>query len=179
LATGLLILCTGPFTKRIEEFQDLKKEYTGAFYIGKTTPCYDLEKEPDMDYPVDHITEDMLLTVSKTFIGEIDQVPPIFSAVKLDGKPLYIYARKDQEVTIKSKKINIYEFELTKIEMPLVEFRVVCSKGTYIRSLARDFGEALGSGAYLSKLCRTRIGDFRLEDAMTLAELNQEINNPQ
>jgi len=177
LATGLLILCTGRFTKRIDEFQDLDKEYTGTFYIGKTTPCYDLEKEPDQDYPTEHITESLLHEVAGTFLGEQDQVPPMFSAIKLDGKPLYIYARKDQEVVLKSRQVRIDVFELTKIALPLVEFRVVCGKGTYIRSLARDFGLALGSGAYIHALCRTRIGEYRLEDAISLDQLAADIKN--
>jgi tRNA pseudouridine55 synthase len=177
LASGLLILCTGPFTKRIDEFQDLEKEYTGTFYIGKTTPCYDLEKEPDTDYPTDHITSEMITNAAASFVGFQEQYPPIYSAVKLDGKPLYKYARKGHEVEIKAKQITIHEFELTRIEMPEIDFRIVCSKGTYIRALARDFGEALGSGAYLSKLCRTRIGQYRLEDAITLKMLEEDIKN--
>lgn len=177
LATGLLILCTGRFTKRIDEFQDLDKEYTGTFYIGKTTPCHDLEKAPDQDYPVDHITEEQLLAATKTFLGEQEQVPPIFSAVKFQGKPLYIYARKEQEVMIKSRQVRIDEFELTRIALPFVDFRVVCGKGTYIRSLARDFGFAIGSGAYLHALCRTRIGEYRLENAISLEQFAADIKN--
>jgi tRNA pseudouridine55 synthase len=177
LATGLLILCTGRFTKRIDEFQDLDKEYTGTFYIGKTTPCYDLEKEPDQDYPVDHITDEILVAAAKTFLGEQAQIPPMFSAIKLDGKPLYIYARKDQEVVLKSRQVRIDIFELTRIALPLVDFRVVCGKGTYIRSLARDFGEAVGSGAYIHSLCRTRIGDYCVENAVSLEQLAADIKN--
>jgi len=172
---GLLIWCTDHFTKRIHEFKDLEKEYTGTFFIGKTNHCYDLEKEPDTDYPTEHITTEMIRNTAASFVGPQEQYPPIYSAVKLDGKPLYTYARKGHEVEIKVKQITIHEFELTRIEMPEVDFRIVCSKGTYIRALARDLGEAMGSGAYLAKLCRTRIGQYRLEDAITLKELEEDI----
>lgn len=176
LATGLLILCTGKFTKRISEFQDMQKEYTGTFSFGATTPCFDLEKPVDAYFPMDHITEDLLLSTSRQFIGEQDQVPPIFSAVKVEGKRAYELARKGEEAVIQAKRICIYEFELTRIHLPEVDFRVTCSKGTYIRSLARDFGKALQSGAHLSALCRTRIGEFRLEQAIQLEQ--QAGNNP-
>ncbi len=164
LATGLLIVCTGKFTKRIEEFQAQEKEYTGTFVLGATTPCYDMEKPVDREFPTDHISENSILETAKSFVGEQLQVPPIFSAVKIEGKRAYDYARQSQEVELKAKPIVIREFEITRIEMPYVDFRIVCSKGTYIRSIARDFGEALQSGAYLSALRRTRIGNFWVKD---------------
>ena len=165
LATGLLIICTGKFTKRIEEFQAQEKEYTGTFILGATTPCYDLEKPVDRTFPTEHITEQMILETAKTFVGEQMQVPPIFSAVKIDGKRAYDYARQEQEVEIKAKPILIKKFEITRIKMPEVDFKIICSKGTYIRSIARDFGEKLQSGAYLSALRRTKIGNFLVENS--------------
>ncbi|MHC1706457.1 MAG: tRNA pseudouridine(55) synthase TruB [Bacteroidales bacterium] len=170
LATGLLIICTGKFTKRIEEFQNFEKEYTGTFYVGKTTPSYDLEKQPDTDYPTSHISPEMLTKAVDHFTGIQQQIPPVFSAVKVDGKRLFSYARSNKDVIIKSREITIHHFELTRVEIPLVDFKVVCSKGTYIRSLARDFGEFLNSGAYLQNLCRTRIGDFSLSTAYSLED---------
>lgn len=172
LATGLLIICIGKFTKRIEEFQAKEKEYTGVFRLGATTPCFDLEKPIDNEYPYLHITNDDILRVANSFIGEIDQTPPIFSAVKVEGKRAYELARENQEVELKSKKIIISEFEVKNINLPDVEFRIVCSKGTYIRSIARDFGLALNSGAHLIELERTRIGEFRLEDALNVNEFD-------
>jgi tRNA pseudouridine55 synthase len=168
LATGLLILCTGKFTKRISEFQEMQKEYTGTFILGATTPCFDLEKPVDAHYPIDHITEELLQSTSQQFIGDQEQVPPIFSAVKVDGKRAYELAREGSEATIQPKRIRIDTFELTRIQLPEVDFRVTCSKGTYIRSLARDFGKALQSGAHLSALCRTRIGEFNILNALHL-----------
>jgi len=168
LATGLLVICTGKFTKRIEEFQGQEKEYTGTFTLGATTPSYDMETEVDETFPIDHISENDITNAAFEFIGEIEQVPPVFSALKKDGKRLYEYARNGEEVEIKSRKVTITEFEITAIRFPEVDFRVECSKGTYIRSLANDFGKALGSGAYLSALRRTRIGDFKVEDSMDL-----------
>jgi len=165
LATGLLIVCTGKFTKRIEEFQAQEKEYTGTFVLGATTPCYDMEKPVDKEFPTNHITENAILETAKTFVGEQMQVPPIFSAVKIAGKRAYDYARQAQDVEIKAKPILIKEFEITRIAMPEVDFRIVCSKGTYIRSIARDFGEKLQSGAYLSALRRTRIGSFLVKNS--------------
>ena len=173
LATGLLIICTGKFTKRIEEFQGLEKEYTGTFTLGETTPSFDLETEVDAQFPTEHITQELLTETAKTFLGSIEQTPPIFSAIKIDGKRAYKYARKNEDVKIKPKTITISEFEITKIEMPVISFRIVCSKGTYIRSLARDLGKALNSGAYLSLLKRTRIGDFKLTDAFEVEEFKQ------
>ncbi|WP_207431153.1 tRNA pseudouridine(55) synthase TruB [Sabulibacter ruber] len=178
LATGLLIMCTGKFTKRIEEIQAQEKEYTGTFVLGHTTPSFDLETEVDSTSPTDHLTEEMLREAANTFLGEIDQTPPIYSAVKVNGERAYAIARRGEDAEIKSKRITIKQFELTSVEGNQVGFRVVCSKGTYIRSLARDFGAKLGCGAYLSKLVRTRIGDYRLEDAMTLDQL-QELREKQ
>lgn len=168
LATGLLILCTGKFTKQIEQYQAQVKEYTGEITLGATTPSYDLESEINATFPVDHITEDMIHKATKNFIGEIDQKPPVFSALKKDGKRMYELARAGEEVEVVSRKISISEFEITNIDFPKVEFRVVCSKGTYIRSLAYDFGLDLDSGAHLSALRRTKIGDFSVEDAYSL-----------
>jgi tRNA pseudouridine55 synthase len=177
LATGLLIICTGKFTKRIEEFQAQEKEYTGTFHIGATTPSYDMETEIDSKYDVDHIDETLLKNTAKKFIGEISQVPPIFSAVKIKGERAYNIARKNQDIKLESKIIVIKEFELTKISLPEVSFRVKCSKGTYIRALARDFGESLNSGAYLSSLRRTKIGDLDVDSAYQIDELIKKINH--
>ena len=173
LATGLLIVCTGKQTKNIEQYQAQEKEYTGTFYIGATTPCYDLEKEIDAYYPVEHITNQLIYDTTKQFIGKIQQTPPLFSAIKINGKRAYDIARAGETAEIKSKEITITEFEITRIELPEVDFRVVCSKGTYIRSLARDFGLALNSGGHLIKLCRTRIGSYKLDDAMSLKEFEK------
>ncbi len=160
LATGLLIICTGKFTKRITEIQAQAKEYTGTITIGATTPSYDLETEVDATFPTEHISEVLILETTKQFLGEIDQKPPVFSAIKKDGKRLYEHARAGEEVEIVSRKTTIHEFEITRIALPEIDFRVKCSKGTYIRSLAFDFGIALNSGAYLSALRRTKIGDY-------------------
>jgi tRNA pseudouridine55 synthase len=178
LATGLLIMCTGKFTKRIEEIQAQEKEYTGKFILGHTTPSFDLETEVDSTSPTDHLTEEMLQEAAASFLGEIDQTPPIYSAVKVNGERAYNIARRGGEAEIKSKRITIKAFDLTAIDGNQVSFKVVCSKGTYIRSLARDFGLKLGCGAYLSELVRTRIGDYRLEDAMSLEQL-QELREKQ
>lgn len=167
LATGLLIVCTGKFTKRITEIQGQAKEYTGTFTVGATTPSYDLETEVDANFPTEHITPELIRETVKQFIGEIDQKPPVFSAIKKDGKRLYEHARAGEEVEIASRKTTIHEFEITRIELPEIDFRVKCSKGTYIRSLAFDFGKALNSGAYLSVLRRTKIGDYSVENGVT------------
>tara|TARA_Y100001933_G_scaffold263235_1_gene323874 strand:+ start:2959 stop:3663 length:705 start_codon:yes stop_codon:yes gene_type:complete len=167
LATGLLIICTGKFTKKIPELQGQVKEYTGTFTLGATTPSFDLETEVDKTFPIEHITDASIKAATKKFLGEIEQIPPIFSALKKDGKRLYELAREGKEVEIKSRKIEILEFEITRIALPEVDFRVVCSKGTYIRSLAHDFGKALDSGAHLSELRRTKIGDFNVDNATT------------
>ncbi|WP_298365614.1 tRNA pseudouridine(55) synthase TruB [uncultured Lutibacter sp.] len=170
LATGLLIICTGKFTKKIEEYQGQIKEYTGTITLGATTPSYDLETEINETFKTDHISEKLILKTTKQFIGEINQKPPIFSAIKKDGKRLYELARAGETTEIKSRKITITEFEITNVDFPKVEFRVVCSKGTYIRSLAYDFGLALNSGAHLSALRRTKIGEFNVENGMTIDE---------
>ena len=166
LATGLLIICAGKFTKRIPEFQGLVKEYTGTITLGGSTPSYDLETKVDQTYPTAHITEDLIHKTTAQFIGDIQQVPPIFSALKKDGKRLYEYARAGQEVEIKKRAVHILEFEISTIQFPDVSFRIVCSKGTYIRSIAHDFGLALGSGAHLSALRRTKIGDYNVNIAL-------------
>ncbi|HIB36575.1 tRNA pseudouridine(55) synthase TruB [Mesonia sp.] len=168
LATGLLIICTGKFTKKIQELQGQEKEYTGTFTLGATTPSYDLETEIDNTFPTDHLSEEKLQQATEQFKGDIEQFPPVFSALKKDGKRLYEYARKGEEVKINSRTVNISSFELTNIELPNVDFKVSCSKGTYIRSLAHDFGKAAESGAHLSALRRTKIGDFNVENAFTI-----------
>ena len=166
LATGLLILCTGKFTKKIESYQAQVKEYTGTITLGATTPSYDLESEADQTFDISGITKEDILKNTQHFIGEIQQQPPIFSALKKDGKRLYEYAREGEHVEIPKRTITINEFEITNIDMPNVEFRVVCSKGTYIRSLADDFGKMLNNGAHLSSLRRTKIGDFSVDNAV-------------
>jgi tRNA pseudouridine55 synthase len=165
LATGLLIICTGKFTKKINEFQDLEKEYEGELVLGKTTPSFDLETEVDQEFDITGINEETLKKCTEKFIGKIQQTPPIYSAIKVGGERLYHKARRGEEVTIQPKEIHIKEFVLTDINLPRVKFRVVCSKGTYIRSLVRDFGLAAGSGAYMSALRRTRIGSFHVDQA--------------
>lgn len=160
LATGLLIICTGKFTKKITEIQAQAKEYTGTITVGATTPSYDLETQVDATFPTEHITEALILETTKKFLGEIDQKPPVFSAIKKDGKRLYEHARAGEEVEIAFRKTTIHEFEITRIALPEIDFRVKCSKGTYIRSLAYDFGMALNSGGHLSALRRTKIGDY-------------------
>lgn len=166
LASGLLIICTGKFTKKISELQGQIKEYTGTITLGATTPSYDLETEVNEIFPTEHITDELILETTKQFIGIIDQFPPIFSAIKKDGKRLYEHARAGEEVEIQSRKVEIMEFEITRINLPEVDFRVVCSKGTYIRSLAFDFGKALNSGGHLTALRRTKIGDFSVDNAI-------------
>ncbi len=168
LATGLLIICTGKFTKRIPELQGQVKEYTGTINLGATTPSFDLETEIDKTYPTDHITEELLNKTADKFLGKIQQTPPVFSALKKDGKRLYEYAREGKEIEVKSREVEISEFEIDASNFPEIAFRVVCSKGTYIRSLAHEFGEALNSGAYLSELRRTAIGDYSVKDAMDI-----------
>lgn len=176
LATGLLILCTGRFTKKINEYMAQEKEYTGDLTLGATTPTYDLESKPENFTDISFITRDKILDTTKQFVGEIMQVPPAHSAIKIEGKRVYELARQGKDVKIEPRKIIIKEFEITNIQMPVVSFRVVCSTGTYIRSLANDFGAALGCGAYLSSLCRTRIGDSKLDDAKSMQEWEEEIN---
>ncbi len=168
LATGLLILCTGKKTKEIDQIQAQEKEYTGTFRLGETTPSFDRETAVDATLPHAHLTDDEIRAAARQFVGPIQQTPPLFSAVKIDGRRAYELARKGQAAEIKAKSVEIKIFELTRIALPDVDFRVVCSKGTYIRSLARDLGAALGCGAHLTALRRTRIGEFRVEDALTL-----------
>ena len=170
LATGLLVICTGKMTKQINTFQGQEKEYTGTFVIGSTTPSYDLETEINKRFPTDHINEALIHETTKQFVGVIEQYPPVFSAIKKDGKRLYEFARAGEDVEVKSRPVEISEFEITKIEGFNLQFRVVCSKGTYIRSLAHDFGKALNSGAHLSELRRTRIGEFKVENALGIED---------
>jgi tRNA pseudouridine55 synthase len=165
LASGLLLICTGKFTKRIEELQGQAKEYTGTITVGATTPSYDLETEINATFPTEHITQDLINETLPQFIGEIDQKPPVFSAIKKDGKRLYESARAGIEVEIKTRKVMVSEFEITRIALPEIDFRIVCSKGTYIRSIAYDFGLALNSGGHLTALRRTKIGDYSVKNA--------------
>jgi tRNA pseudouridine55 synthase len=175
LASGLLIICTGKFTKKITEIQAQAKEYTGTFFIGATTPSYDLETEIDQTYPITHIDDTLIHQTVQQFLGEIDQKPPVFSAIKKEGIRLYEHARAGVEVEIASRKTTIYEFEITRIALPEIDFRVVCSKGTYIRSLAYDFGKAMHSGSHLTALRRTKIGDYNVENALTPEEFENTI----
>lgn len=175
LASGLLLVCTGKFTKRITELQGQAKEYTGTFYIGATTPSYDLETEINETFETSHIDEALIHETVKQFLGEIDQKPPIFSAIKKDGIRLYEHARAGETVEIETRKTTIHEFEITRIALPEVDFRVVCSKGTYIRSLAYDFGRAMNSGSHLTVLRRTKIGDYVVTDAMDVTLFEQSL----
>lgn len=170
LATGLLIVCIGSFTKKIESFQAEEKEYTGTFVVGATTPSFDLEKEIDATYPYEHITEELARAAAQSFIGESEQTPPLFSAVRVDGKRAYELAREGIDAQILPKKINIRTFEITRFDLPEIDFRISCSKGTYIRSIARDFGEKLRSGAHLKSLRRTKIGEYSVQNAWCLDE---------
>jgi tRNA pseudouridine55 synthase len=170
LATGMLILCTGKFTKRINEYMAQEKEYTGTITLGAVTPSYDLESEPQDLKDYSGVTQEQLQAIATQYTGEIMQVPPMFSAIKKDGVRVYELARKGQTIELEPRRITIKEFEFTKIELPVLHFRVVCSTGTYIRSLANDVGKAAGCGAYLSSLCRTRIGEFTLNKSMTMEE---------
>ncbi len=172
LATGLLILCTGKMTKRVDEYQAQEKEYTGNLVIGQTTPSHDLETPVSEPKDITALTHEVIRNVVKKFTGVIQQVPPIHSAIKVDGKRAYKLARKGKEPVLLPREVTVSEFEITAIDLPVVSFRIVCSKGTYIRSIARDVGEELGVGAYLSKLCRTRIGQFHLKDALTIDDIN-------
>ena len=172
LATGLLIICTGKLTKQIDGFQAQEKEYTGKFVIGHTTPSYDLETAPGEPRDIQGITDDQIRHAARQFIGLIQQTPPLHSAIKVDGKRAYELARQGKDHELKSREVEIKEFEITAVEKPWVSFRVVCSKGTYVRSLARDFGNALGVGAYLAELCRTRIGNYKLENALTIDQVS-------
>lgn len=175
LATGLLIICTGKLTKQIDTFQAEEKEYTGTFTLGATTPSYDLETEVDHTFDISQLTVEAILNNTQHFIGDLDQYPPAHSAIKVDGERLYLKARRGEEVVLKTRKVTISEFEITRVELPEVDFRVVCGKGTYIRSLAHDFGKKLDNGAYLSKLRRTRSGNFKVDDAFEIMELVNHI----
>jgi len=175
LATGLLVICTGKMTKQIDTFQGQIKTYTGTFTLGSTTPSYDLETAIDQEFSTAHITPELIHQTTKKFIGEIDQFPPVFSALKKDGKRLYEFARAGEAVKVNSRKVTITKFEITNIEGLTVNFSVTCSKGTYIRSLAYDFGKALDSGAHLSALRRTKIGDFSVDKAVSIDEFISEL----
>lgn len=177
LATGLLIICTGKMTKQIDTFQAQIKEYTGTLVLGSTTPSYDLETEINETFTTEHITPKLIEETTKQFIGDIQQYPPVFSAIKKDGKRLYEFARAGEDVEIKARSISIQEFEITNIDTPNIDFRVVCSKGTYIRSLANDFGKTLQSGAHLSALRRTKIGDFNVANATTVVDFITSLND--
>jgi tRNA pseudouridine55 synthase len=173
LATGLLIICTGKMTKRIDEYQGMEKEYTGTFTIGQTTPSHDLETAPTEPVPYSHVNLSDLRRVAESLTGAIEQVPPLHSAIKIEGQRAYKLARRGVDAELKSRPVIISEFEIPAANLPNVEFRIVCSKGTYIRSIARDFGKRLGTGAYLSSLCRTRIGNFLLKDANEIDEIGR------
>jgi tRNA pseudouridine55 synthase len=175
LATGLLLVCTGKFTKKIAELQGQFKEYTGTFFLGATTPSYDLETEINNIFSIKHITEDLILKTTEQFLGEINQKPPIFSAIKKEGKRLYEHARAGEEVEISFRKTTVYEFEIVRIKLPEIDFRIKCSKGTYIRSIAFDFGVALQSGAYLAALRRTKIGDFSINSAISITDFENNL----
>jgi len=177
LATGLLIICTGKFTKQIDTYQAQQKEYTGTITLGATTPSYDLETEVDQTFDISGITSEMIHETSQKFIGEIQQRPPVFSALKKDGKRLYEFARAGEQVDVPTRTVTISAFEIPQIELPNVDFRVACSKGTYIRSLAHDFGKALENGGHLSSLRRTRIGNFSVDDAITLENFEKTLTN--
>lgn len=175
LADGLLILCTGKWTKKIEEFQNQEKEYTGTFVLGATTPSYDLETEVDQTFNIENLTKEKIESNTDLFTGDIEQAPPVFSALKKDGVRLYEYARKGIEVEVKKRNVHVRSFEITRIELPEVDFKIACSKGTYIRSIAHDFGKSLENGAHLSKLTRTKIGAFQLEEAIDLDDFENMI----
>lgn len=175
LATGLLLICTGKKTKQIEQYMGMDKVYVGRMQLGATTPSFDKETEINQTYDLGNLTEAMLREIAKQFVGEIEQVPPTYSAVKIDGKRAFEYARKQNEVEIKPRKVTIHQFELVNIELPFVDFMVNCSKGTYIRSLVNDFGKSLENGAFLTELCRTKIGQYSLNDAFTLDEFKKTI----
>ena len=175
LATGFLIICTGKFTKKMSEYMAQEKEYTGAFTMGAVTPTYDLESKPENFKSIENISEAKIQDTIKKFIGEIRQAPPAHSAIKVQGRRVYELARKGKEVNLEPREIFIKEFEIREIDLPKVHFRVVCSTGTYIRSLANDFGKQLDCGAYLSSLCRTRIGEFKLENALSIEEFENSL----
>lgn len=176
LATGLLIICTGKLTKRIDEFQGQEKEYTGQLVIGQTTPSHDLETEVSERVDISEIDATRIKQAAARLTGTLEQVPPVHSAIKVNGKRAYAFARKGRNVELKPRAVTVSAFEITKIDLPTIEFRIVCSKGTYIRSLVRDFGADLGVGAYLAALCRTRIGEFSLTQALSLEEINPVVS---
>jgi tRNA pseudouridine55 synthase len=178
LATGLLIICVGKYTKKIDYFQSLQKTYTGTFVLGKTTPSIDLETEFDHEYAIDEIDVDQIIPIANSFLGNSEQVPPIYSAIKLDGKRLYTHARNGvqaEDLAIKLREVSIYSFEVNADNFPEIDFKITCSKGTYIRSIVRDFGAKLQSGAYLKKLIRTAIGEFSLENAQSIASFDPNL----
>jgi tRNA pseudouridine55 synthase len=175
LATGLLIVCTGKFTKKINEYMAQEKVYTGTITLGAVTPTYDLESEPQNFKPIEGITKELINETTQKFTGEILQTPPIHSAIKQKGKPVYLMARKGIDVVLEPRKITIKEFKITSIEMPVISFKVVCTTGTYIRSLSNDFGASLGCGGYLSKLRRTGIGNFKIENAINMEEFAKSV----
>lgn len=177
LAQGLLIICTGKLTKKITEFQNEKKGYCGTFYLGATTPSFDLETEIDSKSSIENIDSNILEATAKKFLGCINQTPPIYSALKVNGKKLYDYARKGEQVKLKKREINVFKFELNSIKLPLIDFEIECSKGTYIRSIANDFGKELKVGAYLHKLIRTSIGEFKLRNALSIDDFQKKIKN--
>ena len=177
LASGLLIVCTGKFTKRISELQGQAKIYTGDITLGGTTPSYDLETEVDATFETSHISEELIKKTTSQFTGKIDQKPPIFSALKRGGERLYEKARRGESIEIEARKVSVHAFDITEIEMPKVSFEIKCGKGTYIRSIAYDFGLALNSGAHLSKLCRTSIGDYQLADALDVSDFEKQLNS--
>ena len=178
LASGLLIICTGKKTREIEKFQNLEKEYTGTFYVGASTPSSDLETQPDEFFPTGHITDEMIDAAAKKFTGKINQVPPLFSAKKIQGERAYYHARRGEDTILKPNEITIHEMEILGRQIPEIDFRVVCSKGTYIRALARDFGKELNSGAYLKNLRRTRIGEFSVDQAWQIELLEKFLREP-
>ena len=177
LASGLLIICTGKETKNITTYQAQEKEYTGTITLGATTPSYDLETEVDKTFPLDDLTEDLIRNTTAQFTGEIQQKPPIFSAIKKDGKRLYELARAGETIEIKSRTVTIHDFEITRIELPEIDFKISCSKGTYIRSIAHDFGAALNNGGHLSALRRTAIGNYRVENAMSIESFEELVKS--
>ena len=176
LATGLLIICTGKMTKKISSFQNQTKKYTGTFLIGSTTPSFDLETKPDNTFPVDHINKDLIINATKSFIGKIKQKPPIYSAIKKDGKRLYESARIGENIEINDRDIEILNFNISRINIPYIDFEVECSKGTYIRALANDFGKKLNSGATLYKLNRTKIGEYSVNKSISIEEFTENIS---
>jgi tRNA pseudouridine55 synthase len=174
LATGLLIICTGKMTKQIDTYQAQEKEYTGRIVLGKTTPSFDRETPVDAEFDIRHVTPEMVIGAAQRFVGAIEQIPPMYSAVRVDGKRMYVQARKGRTIEIPARQVTINHFDVTNVNLPTLDFRIVCSKGTYIRSLIRDLGVALGAGAYLDELRRTRIGTFHVAEAQTVYDFVQQ-----